>query len=94
VIGIIAGPSPAEVNSGLSVITQVIEEEARSQPLLLAVVQSDKQSLHLQEYSLVQIKSYPFLIGALLTGSQSACKAACSAFEQVIQNIADNPLSY
>ena len=32
--------------------------------------------------------------GALLTGSQSACKAACSAFEQVIQNIADNPLSY
>lgn len=28
VIGIIAGPSPAEVNSGLSVITQVIEEEA------------------------------------------------------------------
>ena len=27
-IGIIAGPSPAEVNSGLSVITQVIEEEA------------------------------------------------------------------
>ena len=26
VIGIIAGPSPAEVNSGLSVITQVIEE--------------------------------------------------------------------
>ena len=30
VIGIIAGPSPAEVNSGLSVITQVIEEEAAS----------------------------------------------------------------
>ncbi|MGH2152969.1 ethanolamine utilization microcompartment protein EutL, partial [Enterococcus faecalis] len=32
--------------------------------------------------------------GALLTGTQSACKAACSAFEQVIQNIADNPLCY
>ena len=28
VIGIIAGPSPAEINSGLSVINQVIEEEA------------------------------------------------------------------
>lgn len=32
--------------------------------------------------------------GALLTGSQSACKAACTAFEQVVQRIAENPLSY
>lgn len=28
VIGIIAGPSPAEITSGLSVVTQVIEQEA------------------------------------------------------------------
>ena len=32
--------------------------------------------------------------GGLLTGSQSACKAACTAFAQAIQNVADNPLSY
>ena len=32
--------------------------------------------------------------GALLTGSQSACKAACDAFANAVQYVADNPLKY
>ncbi|KNZ42490.1 ethanolamine utilization microcompartment protein EutL [Acetobacterium bakii] len=30
--------------------------------------------------------------GALMTGSQSACKAACDAFAQAVQYIANNPI--
>ncbi len=30
--------------------------------------------------------------GALLTGSQSACKAACDAFAEAVQSVASNPL--
>ncbi|WDP90326.1 MAG: ethanolamine utilization microcompartment protein EutL [Desulfobacter sp.] len=32
--------------------------------------------------------------GGLLTGSQSACKAACDAFADAVISIADNPLRY
>ena len=32
--------------------------------------------------------------GALLTGSQSACKAACDAFADAVQYVADNPTDY
>lgn len=32
--------------------------------------------------------------GALLTGSQSACKAACDAFKMAVENVAENPLQY
>ncbi len=32
--------------------------------------------------------------GAHLTGSQSACKAACDAFADAVQYVADNPLTY
>ena len=32
--------------------------------------------------------------GGLLTGSQSACEAACSAFAQAVQTVADNPKEY
>lgn len=30
--------------------------------------------------------------GALLTGSQSACKAACAAFAAAVEQVADNPI--
>ncbi|RTK55514.1 ethanolamine utilization microcompartment protein EutL [Enterococcus faecalis] len=90
VIGIIAGPSPAEVNSGLSVITQVIEEEAS----FYSANEDDSIVYFAHVVSRNGPPSETNFGGALLTGSQSACKAACSAFEQVIQNIADNPLSY
>lgn len=32
--------------------------------------------------------------GGLLTGSQSACKAACEAFADAVQYVADNPLKF
>jgi len=32
--------------------------------------------------------------GGLLTGSQSACKAACDAFAEAVKFVADNPLNY
>ncbi|MGV8146808.1 MAG: ethanolamine utilization microcompartment protein EutL [Alkaliphilus sp.] len=32
--------------------------------------------------------------GALLTGSQSACKAACDAFAEAVEFVADNPIKY
>ncbi|MDM0711721.1 BMC domain-containing protein, partial [Clostridium perfringens] len=32
--------------------------------------------------------------GALLTGSQSACKAACDAFAEAVQSVASNPLGF
>jgi ethanolamine utilization protein EutL len=32
--------------------------------------------------------------GALLTGSQSACKAACDAFADAVNYVADNPKGY
>ena len=31
--------------------------------------------------------------GALLTGSQSACKAACEAFATAVEFVADNPIA-
>jgi len=32
--------------------------------------------------------------GGLLTGSQSACKAACSAFAHAVRSIAEHPKEY
>lgn len=32
--------------------------------------------------------------GGLLTGDQAACKAACEAFEETVNKIADDPLNY
>ena len=32
--------------------------------------------------------------GGLLTGSQSACKAACDAFAEAVKAVAANPLGY
>jgi ethanolamine utilization protein EutL len=135
VIGIIAGPSPAEVNSGLSVITQVIEEKVsfysaneEDSIIYLAHAVSRTGSFLSAEANIPEGEAIAYLIappleamvaldaamkaadvqmgvfygppsetnfgGALLTGSQSACKAACSAFEQAVQRIANDPLGY
>ena len=32
--------------------------------------------------------------GGLLTGSQSACKAACDAFKNAVIYVAENPIEY
>lgn len=135
VIGIIAGPSPAEITSGLSVVTQVIEQEASfisanddDSIVYFAHVVSRSGRYLSKEANIREGEAIAYLIappleamvsldaalkaadveicsffgppsetnfgGALLTGSQSACKAACTAFEQVVQRIAENPLSY
>ncbi|MGX7172585.1 ethanolamine utilization microcompartment protein EutL [Enterococcus ratti] len=135
VIGIVAGPSPAEINSAITVIKQVIEEEAsfisaneEDSIVYFAHVVSRSGRYLSKESNIREGEAIAYLIappleamvaldaalkaadvqicnffgppsetnfgGALLTGSQSACKAACAAFEQVVQRIADNPLSY
>lgn len=135
VIGIIAGPSPAEVKSGLSVAVQEIKEGAsfysanddNSIPYLAHCV--SRTGTHLsKEAGIKEGSSLAYLIapplesiygldmamkaadvemaaffgppsetnfgGALLTGSQSACKAACDAFADAIKMVANNPIDY
>lgn len=135
VIGILAGPSPAEVTSGLDTAVHVINEEASfisanddgSIPYFAHVVSRSGRFLS-KSADIAEGEAIAYLIappceamvgldaalkaadvrlcvfygppsetnfgGGLLTGSQSACKAACVAFAQAIQNVADNPLSY
>lgn len=135
VIGILAGPSPAEITSGLETAVHVITEEASfisanedgSIPYFAHVI--SRSGLFLSKSAEInEGEAIAYLIappceamvgldaalkaadvrlcvfygppsetnfgGGLLTGSQSACKAACTAFAQAIQNVADNPLSY
>lgn len=135
VIGILGGPNPAEVNSGLAVAIHVIEEEASfisaneddSIPYFAHVI--SRTGSYLSEGAGVpEGAAIAYLIappleamigldaalkaadvrmgvfygppsetnfaGGLLTGSQSACKAACNAFAQAVQNVADDPLAY
>lgn len=135
VIGILAGPSPAEVRSGLNAAVEFIESgahfvsanEDNSIPYFAHLVSRTgtylSQTANIQEgealayliappleamYALdAALKSADVSIaaffgppsetnfgGALLTGSQSACKAACDAFAESVQFVADNPTSY
>ncbi|QUH18478.1 ethanolamine utilization microcompartment protein EutL [Alkaliphilus sp. B6464] len=135
VIGILAGPSPAEIRSGLDRAIEVIENEASFYSA------NDDNSIIYFAHSVSRTGSYlskganvkegeaiAYLIappleaivaidtalksadvkmnvfygpptetnfaGALLTGSQSACKAACEAFAKAVEAVADNPTSY
>lgn len=135
VIGILAGPSPAEIRSGLDRAIEVIENEASFYSA------NDDNSIIYFAHSVARTGSYlskganiregeaiAYLIappleaivaidsalkaadvkmkvfygpptetnfaGALLTGSQSACKAACEAFAKAVEAVADNPTSY
>lgn len=131
VIAIIAGPSPAEINSGLQTAIRVIEEvafvsanEEDSIPYLAHVV-SRTGSFLSQEAGIAEGGAIAYLIappneaivgidealksadvklatfygppsetnfaGALLTGSQSACKAATESFADAVGRIADKP---
>lgn len=135
VIGIIAGPSPAEVRSGLSSIRNFMEQGAcfisandddsivyyahtvsRTGSYLskLAGVQEGEALAYLiappleavygldaalkaADVRMVQFYEPPSETnfgGGLLTGSQSACKAACSAFAQAVRAVAENPQEY
>lgn len=135
VIGIIAGPNPAEVRSGLNATVDFITNNAHF------TWANDEESIPYFAHCISRTGSYlskvagipegdslAYLIaapleamyavdaaikaadvkiaalftppsetnfgGALLTGSQSACKAACDAFAAAVEFVAQNPLTY
>ena len=135
ILGIIAGPNPAEVRSGLNVICQFVAEEASFYSA------NDENTIPYYAHCISRTGSYlskianvtegaslAYLIappleamyaldaalkaadvqlaafygppsetnfgGGLLTGSQSACKAACDAFAEAVKFIAENPTVY
>lgn len=135
VIGILAGPSPAEIRSGLDAAIEVIENGAsfysanEDDSVVYFAHCVSRTGLHLsKEANIAEGGAVAYLIappleavyaldaalkaadvqmgvfygpptetnfaGALLTGSQSACKAACDAFAKAVQFVADNPTGY
>jgi len=135
ILGIIAGPNPAEVRSGLNVIVQFVTEEAsfysanddntipyyahcisRTGSYLSKVANVTEgaslayliapplEAMYALDAALkaadVQLAAFygppseTNFGGGLLTGSQSACKAACDAFAEAVKFIADNPTAY
>jgi ethanolamine utilization protein EutL len=135
VIGILAGPSPAEIRSGLDRAIEVIENEASfysanedNSIVYFAHTVSRTGSYLSKGASVGEGEAIAYLIappleaivaidaamkaadvemkvfygpptetnfaGALLTGSQSACKAACEAFAKAVEAVADNPTNY
>ena len=135
VIGIISGPNPAEVKSGLNAIVDFIESGVSFTSA------NDDDSIAYYAYCISRTGSYlsevagiqegeaiAYLIappleamyaldaalkaadvrmaafygppsetnfgGGLLTGSQSACKAACDAFAEAVKFVADNPTKF
>lgn len=135
VIGIIAGPSPSEVKSGLEAAVRVIENEAsfysanedNSIPYFAHCV--SRTGNYLSEGANIEVgEALAYLIappaeaivaldaalkasdvkmcvlyappsetnfgGALLTGTQSACKAACEAFADTVIEVANNPKKF
>ncbi|MGG3306719.1 MULTISPECIES: ethanolamine utilization microcompartment protein EutL [Paenibacillus] len=135
VIGILAGPNPEEVRSGMNAVVDFIgsgahfvsaneddsityfahcvsrtgsylsetagiqEGEALAYliaPPLEAMYAIDA-ALKAADVTIATFFGPPSetnFAGALLTGSQSACKAACDAFADAVQFVADNPTSY
>ncbi|MEG1869265.1 MAG: ethanolamine utilization microcompartment protein EutL [Oscillospiraceae bacterium] len=132
IIGIIAGPSPAEVRSGLSAAVQVIENTAhfvsanddgtipyfahcisRTGSYLSAgagiaegealayLIAPPLEAMYGLDAALkaADVKMCVFYAppsetnfgGGLLTGSQSACRAACDAFATAVEFVAENP---
>lgn len=135
VIGIIAGPSPAEVRSGLSAIVDFIEigpsftsandedsiayyahcvsrtgsylsevagvKEGEAIAYLVAppleamyALDAALKAADVELCVLFEPPTETNFGGALLTGSQSACKAACDAFADAVKSVADNPLGF
>jgi len=132
IIGILAGPNPAEVKSGLEACVNTIENEAHfvsanedDTIVYYAHCISRTGSYLSQGAGIEEGEALAYLIappleamygvdaaikaadvkmcilyappsetnfgGALLTGSQSACKSACEAFAAAIEFVADNP---
>lgn len=135
VIGIISGPNPAEVRSGLNAIVDFIENDAtfysaneddtiayyahcisRSGSYLSEVAGIEEgeaiayliappleamyaldAALKAADVRMVAFYGPPSETnfgGGLLTGSQSACKAACDAFAEAVCFVADQPTKF
>lgn len=134
-IGILSGPTPAEVKSGINAAVDYVENDAffysanNDDSIAYFAHCISRTGSYLSETAGVpEGESLAYLIappieamyaldvamkaadvtmacffgppsetnfgGALLTGSQSACMAACEAFAEAVQAVADNPLSY
>ena len=135
VIGIIAGPTPAEVKSGLNAIVDFIENEAcfysandddtiayyahcvsrtgtylsktagvPEGEALAYLIAPPLEAMYALDVALkaADVRFAAFFGppsetnfgGGLLTGSQSACKAACDAFADAVKYVAQNPLKF
>ena len=136
VIGIVAGPSPAEVRSGLKAALDFFRSDnacfisaneddsivyyahtvsrtgsylskvagvQEGQPLAYLIappmeaIYGLDAAMKAADVKLVQFFGPPSETnfgGGLLTGTQSACYAACSAFAEAIKAVADNPRDY
>lgn len=135
VLGIIAGPSPAEVRSGLNAVVDFMEYGAtfisandddsiayyahcvsrtgtylskvagiREGEALAYLVAPPLEAMYALDAAMkaADIKMCELFApptetnfgGALLTGSQSACKAACDAFAEAVKSVADNPTGF
>ncbi len=133
-IGIIAGPDPAEVRSGINAIKEFMDTDAcffsaneddsicyyaytisRSGSYLSKVADIPEgdsiayliappmeamygldAALKAADVSMAAFYGPPSETnfgGGLLTGSQSACKAACEAFKNAVLFVAENPLA-
>ncbi|HBF3410530.1 TPA: ethanolamine utilization microcompartment protein EutL [Clostridioides difficile] len=135
VLGIIAGPSPAEVRSGLNAVVDFLEYGAtfisandddsiayyahcvsrtgtylsevagiREGEALAYLVAPPLEAMYALDATMkaADVKMCELFApptetnfgGALLTGSQSACKAACDAFAEAVKSVADNPTGF
>lgn len=135
VIGMISGPNPAEVRSGLDAISDFISNEAcfysandddsiayyahcvsrtgsylsetagvKEGEAIAYLIAPPGEAMYALDAALkaadVQMAAFfgppseTNFGGALLTGSQSACKAACDAFADAVKFVADNPVKY
>lgn len=134
-IGILSGPTPAEVRSGLNAAIDFIENDAcfysandedsiayyahcvsRSGTYLSGIANVPEgaaiayliappiEAMYALDAAMkaADVKMAAFygppsetnFGGGLLTGSQSACKAACDAFADAVKYVADNPTKY
>ena len=134
-IGILAGPTPAEVKSGLNAAIDFIENDAafysvndddsicyyahcisrtgsflsdaagvKEGESLAYLIAPPIEALYALDVAMksADVKMAEFygppsetnFGGGLLTGSQSACKAACDAFADGVNLVADNPMRY
>lgn len=135
IIGMLAGPTPAEVRSGVDACVSYCEEEAwfysateagdltffphlisstgtylsaeagipAGQPLAYLIAPPLEATFALDlamKAAEVQMQVYfeppseTNYSGGLLTGSQSACRAACSAFQDAVLDVACTPKKY